>query len=317
MDATQMEMVLLLDVSGSMQGETLRLGESTWAIRQAVDDIEGRLTVLCYDSGPYTVVLARPGVRPDDRMFVPAATGGTVPTSSLKEAYRLLAESDVRNRMCVILTDGSWSYRDDCVAVIEAMNSVGVTTVMGLMGSAAGTDGHGCRHTARFAGPARPCSPSVPRRRDRRDGEVAMRYVVGLVEFVALLLVLVVASVIVAAWPWQRGGCGGDKLRPRENGARSTTCGKRSTAGSLENDEPGREAVRLESEEDAVELLVEAARLIGPLVPTASCIICGEAFTEAEWEVRHSPSDDPLAEAHEECCPDCNPTRAPDEGEEP
>lgn len=37
------------------------------------------------------------------------------------------------------------------------------------------------------------------------------------------------------------------------------------------------------------------------------CVVCGDPFTDEEWEDRHSPSRNPTSEAHDYCCPDCNP----------
>jgi uncharacterized protein with von Willebrand factor type A (vWA) domain len=133
MDSSEMEVVLLLDVSGSMAGNTKRLGEAAWAIRQAVDDLDGRSTVITWESGPHRVV-ADPSRRPDGRMFVPQSTGGTVPESALAEAFRLLAESTARIRMMVVLTDGAWDgYVPRQESIIKAMRAEGITTVLAYL----------------------------------------------------------------------------------------------------------------------------------------------------------------------------------------
>jgi hypothetical protein len=167
LDASEIEAVLLLDVSSSMARSTDKLGEATWAIRQAVDDLEGTLTVLTYENGHY--VLARPGERPDDRMYVPKSLGGTDPESALNEAWRIIAGSEARNRLMVVMTDGEWegqwgppnvhgrsvmvSERSD--ALIGAMRDAGVATVMAFLppkyGSAnAEVPMHGCEFGGRI-----------------------------------------------------------------------------------------------------------------------------------------------------------------------
>ncbi len=35
------------------------------------------------------------------------------------------------------------------------------------------------------------------------------------------------------------------------------------------------------------------------------CDECGEPFTQEDWEDRHTPDADALAEVHAECCQDC------------
>ena len=166
LDASELEAVLLLDVSSSMHSQTAKLGEATWAIRQAVDDLEGTLTVLTYENGHY--VLARPGQRPDDRMYVPQSLGGTDPESALNEAWRIIAGSEARNRLMVVMTDGQWegevvrnaagraimsSVRSD--ALIEAMRNAGVATVMAFVPPPYGSENvevpmHGCEFGGRI-----------------------------------------------------------------------------------------------------------------------------------------------------------------------
>lgn len=155
MDATELEVVLCVDVSYSMRPVERPLGEAVWAIRQAVDDLEGSLTVLCYESGPHTV-LASPDERPDGRMFVPQAGGGTEPKSAIREAYRLLSGAVAKNRLFIILTDGDWYGNGGNDSTIKALGDEGVTTVCALLGNeiAKPDDHHGCQHGAVIAQPS-------------------------------------------------------------------------------------------------------------------------------------------------------------------
>jgi hypothetical protein len=159
MDASEMEVVLLLDVSSSMHAQVHRLAEATWAIRHAVDDIEGRITVITYETGPHRI-LADPNVRPDGRMFVPNAYGGTQPQSAIREAYRLLTGAEAKNRLFIVLTDGDWfstgSVPDRNDELIDALNAAGVTTVSVLLTSSSygGANHHHCQYGARIDDPA-------------------------------------------------------------------------------------------------------------------------------------------------------------------
>jgi hypothetical protein len=131
LDATDMELVLLLDVSSSMSEQCFRLGEATWAIRQAADDIEARVTVLTFSSGRFRV-LASPVERVDERMFVPISWGGTDPESALNEAFHILAESNCINRLLVILSDGDW-YGVGGDKLVASLREAGVITVLAYM----------------------------------------------------------------------------------------------------------------------------------------------------------------------------------------
>jgi len=133
MDASEMEVVVLVDVSSSMHRHTAALADAIWAIHRSVDDLDGRVTVIAWDDGPHTVV-SGPGKRATGRMFVPRATGGTVPNSALAEAFRLLADSTALNRLMIILTDGDWFGEvDNAELIIDAMNSQGIATGLAFL----------------------------------------------------------------------------------------------------------------------------------------------------------------------------------------
>lgn len=150
LDASELELVLLLDASGSMDSRLDALAEATWAIRHAVDDLEGTATVLAWADGQHQV-LASPGQRPDERMFIPHMGGGTRPETALAEAHRLLAGSTARNRLMVVLTDGQWYVPHAAERTIKAMNAAGIVTVCGLLGPTAGDNTHGCRYGEQLA----------------------------------------------------------------------------------------------------------------------------------------------------------------------
>jgi len=153
MDAADMELVLLVDVSSSMARFMERLAEATWAIRTAADELEATTTVIAYDSGPHRII-ASPDERPDGRMFVHDAMGGTTPLSALTEAYQVLAGSQLTHRLMVVLTDGDWAGQnnDD---VIAAMNDAGITTVCALLGTSLDEGNiHRCQYGARITNPA-------------------------------------------------------------------------------------------------------------------------------------------------------------------
>lgn len=150
MDSTEVELVLLLDVSGSMASRMGQLGEAAWAIRHAVDDLDGTATVITWDDDEPRI-MASAGDRPDGRMFVPSSGGGTDPTEAIGQAYRLLADSTARHRLVVILTDGRWnSDGRRAEYLVQACNDAGVVTACGLLGPDAGESLHGCTHGRRL-----------------------------------------------------------------------------------------------------------------------------------------------------------------------
>jgi hypothetical protein len=158
LDAASFEIVLLLDVSGSMMGQTRQLSEAAWATQHAVDRLEATITVLTYDERHYVMSVA--GDRPTDRMLNLAALGGTDPTTALREAWRILGESDARTRVVMTMTDGAWYGSNgqafgmaDAHAVIDAMADDGIVTVLANLGSQATSD-HRCQIARRIHEPA-------------------------------------------------------------------------------------------------------------------------------------------------------------------
>lgn len=134
LDSCSFEVVLILDVSGSMNSALRAVGEATWAIRRAVDALEGKCTTLTFSDG--WAVLPGNEQRPDDRVFIPAPVGGTNPVGVMREAARLIAESDAAQKLVVMLTDGDF-YREDEVTASVGMihESDGLFVLAGMRGT--------------------------------------------------------------------------------------------------------------------------------------------------------------------------------------
>ena len=131
MDASSLDLVLVLDVSSSMHHQNGRLAESTWAIRQAVDRVEG--TVTCIGFGDDASLMFDKGQRPDGRMFFPHLEGSTDPTNAMREAHRMVADSASTNRIVLVLTDGQWWDGAKATLALTAAGAEGaITCVVGL-----------------------------------------------------------------------------------------------------------------------------------------------------------------------------------------
>jgi hypothetical protein len=136
MDASGLEVVLLCDVSGSMGRQVYPMSEAVWAIRTAVDRIDGSCTVLGFgDAGS---VIAYPNERPDGRMFVPNLEGSTEPTEACREAHWIMAGSDKANKIVLCLTDGQWFDAAKALPALRACQDEGALLVIVGLGSNAG-----------------------------------------------------------------------------------------------------------------------------------------------------------------------------------
>lgn len=114
-DALDIEIVLLVDTSGSMGWDprdgsstpAQSVAECTWALKRALAAHNIALGVLAYDNGASLVYT--PGEDADEFwMPAPGARGGTMPGQALWEAGSHLATSTRKHRMLVALTDGLW-----------------------------------------------------------------------------------------------------------------------------------------------------------------------------------------------------------------
>jgi hypothetical protein len=104
------------------------LAEAVWAIRTAVDRIEGSCTALGFgDAGS---VISYPHERPDGRLFVPRLEGSTEPTEAAREAHRIMSTSDKANKLVLILTDGQWFNAAPATNALKACKVEGALVVI-------------------------------------------------------------------------------------------------------------------------------------------------------------------------------------------
>jgi hypothetical protein len=104
--ATDIEAVILLDVSGSMATEEHKAHESMWAIKRALDSVNADTSVITYSDASYTLYSKNERVG-NDMKFI-GNQGGTNPTKALQYAYGELANSTRAIKLLIIITDGAW-----------------------------------------------------------------------------------------------------------------------------------------------------------------------------------------------------------------
>jgi hypothetical protein len=129
-DEGGIELVVLLDLSGSMAGILPLVSQEMWVIKRACDDLDIRCTVLGYSYG--WVGLYRPSERADKqwvRQFAPI--GGTHALEALRRAHTVLTNSDRPNRALVTITDGIWEDdEDDVSAVMGSLHANNTTSML-------------------------------------------------------------------------------------------------------------------------------------------------------------------------------------------
>ena len=145
-DDTSIELVILVDQSGSMRRRELDVAQTVWTIRQSLQPLDARITVLGFATHGY--VMALPSDRAHPKMTkVHNCMGGTKPDESIRQAYRIMESSQRSLKIMLTLTDGDWA--GDVVRTeryVQAMNEMGVLTGLVFIGGVADPARHQHEH---------------------------------------------------------------------------------------------------------------------------------------------------------------------------
>lgn len=157
-DATDIEAVVLLDTSASMNGMRKTAYESMWGIKRALDGIEASTTVLTFDNTSH--VLYDSSERATSVSKYSTTSGGTSPMGALRYAQSLLANSDRAIKMLYVITDGEWGWGDETEedVLIGRMSQAGVLTALAYIDEydrrLEDISAHKCQTVARVTEPA-------------------------------------------------------------------------------------------------------------------------------------------------------------------
>lgn len=137
-DATDLEVVVMLDTSGSMGYVATASHQAMWAIKWALDSIDASTTVINYSDSSKTLYSS------DERatsMFRYDFDGrGTDPVGGLNQAARIFGHSRRGNKVLIMLTDGQWCSSEDDYGMssddyIQKMRQSGVLTSLAFITS--------------------------------------------------------------------------------------------------------------------------------------------------------------------------------------
>lgn len=140
-DAVDIEAVIVLDTSGSMDSDMVVASESMWAIKRGLDTVEASTTVLTFDSSSARLYDA--DEKAGTTMRSVGARGSTNPTDAIRHARNILAQSDRKVKVLFTITDGAWGSTDEVDETVEALREGGVLTAIVSLGySSYGDHGH-------------------------------------------------------------------------------------------------------------------------------------------------------------------------------
>lgn len=136
-DSTDLEVVILLDESGSMGGLIGSATNAMWVTKRALDYVGASTTVITFDDTSRTLYHRNDRAESDNVRFS-FRGGGTDPVDGLAQAARIFARSKSGQKVLIVFTDGDWSVRTDKDDVtsdeyIQKMNRSGVLTTLGFL----------------------------------------------------------------------------------------------------------------------------------------------------------------------------------------
>jgi Mg-chelatase subunit ChlD len=106
-DSLDIEAVILLDHSGSMESDMAGANDSMWAIKRALDRINASTTVILFNEDAH--ILYSADETATSRVRAAKSSGGTVPGTALRHARHILANSGRTTKILLSITDGEWS----------------------------------------------------------------------------------------------------------------------------------------------------------------------------------------------------------------
>lgn len=130
-DVTDIEAVILLDTSGSMEWTKASAFDSTWAIKRALDKIDASTTVMTFDNDAR--ILYSANERASSKKKVSGDSGGTEPKQALDYAKYLLANSERAIKLLIVITDGVWYNSKEQDKTIAQLRRSGVVTALGFI----------------------------------------------------------------------------------------------------------------------------------------------------------------------------------------
>lgn len=155
-DAFDLEVVIMVDESGSMGSHMRKVLNSMWVIKRAFDKAHVSTTVITFSD--QSRILYHRKDKAEGQIRYTFSGAGTNPAGGLAQAARIFSRSDKSQKILLIFTDGEWTgYHTDPAAdgvsgevYIDRMNAGGVTTALGFINTSTlpqtnrTIDGHHC-----------------------------------------------------------------------------------------------------------------------------------------------------------------------------
>lgn len=157
-DATDIEAVLTVDISGSMGGSEAETSLALWTLKRALEDVDASVSVFAFNGESFKLYgRDEKADRGSARIF--KAGGNTNPAGTILEAMRIFHASRRTHKLFIAITDGGWSngyvMGTDNDGAIQRMNDHGITTATAYIGGLTEADikKHGYDHNCQITVP--------------------------------------------------------------------------------------------------------------------------------------------------------------------
>jgi uncharacterized protein with von Willebrand factor type A (vWA) domain len=157
-DETGIEVVGLLDQSGSMGGIMDHASQATWSIASAVRMTGNQSTMIGFDDQARILIGRKQKL---SAIGYPrfGVMGGTDPQEAIDLAERVFAETDMPNRLLYIVTDGEWADPRGAADKVKQLRSkYNVDSVLITIDYRDNDDKRGCDYRVDAEDPAQMCA---------------------------------------------------------------------------------------------------------------------------------------------------------------
>lgn len=138
-EAIDIEAVICVDQSGSMEEHIRTTEEAMWGIKRALDQVDASTTVILYDAGAKFLYKSHEKASRNSMRFH-FDGGGTEASDAVYQAASILASSKRSIKIFIILTDGDWStykapkgHPRNPDELIKRMSKAGYITALGFV----------------------------------------------------------------------------------------------------------------------------------------------------------------------------------------
>ena len=132
-DDYDIEACILMDRSGSMYNQIGAVCRSAWAIKRAIEKINGKVSVMTFSDTSRTLYSATELAKATEIRMVESA-GGTDPNYALAETERIMSLSTAKTKLMFILTDGMFNSGENDL-IIKKLKDRGVYTSIVFLGN--------------------------------------------------------------------------------------------------------------------------------------------------------------------------------------